>query len=235
MRLAFSVATRAKADVLLIDEVLAVGDADFQRKCFEYFKKLKHDKRTVVFVSHDMEAVRKYCDRAILIDASQLIKAGTADEVASAYSKLFAISQEIKVENPMSWGDGSADIEGIELKELDGKIKLSFELIATEDADDVTYGFSFYDSQGIQIVATNNRLNSDPTMSLKAGAKSRVIYEFDNVFNDGRYMVDIAVEDESATVVKCWKKEAAVIDIMREKRLPGILNYEIRYQGDRDA
>ena len=54
VRLAFSVATRSEADVLLIDEVLAVGDADFQRKCFDYFKKLKKDKQTVVFVTHDM-------------------------------------------------------------------------------------------------------------------------------------------------------------------------------------
>ena len=67
VRLAFSVATRAKADILLIDEVLAVGDADFQRKCFEYFKRLKKAKTTVVFVSHDMNAVREYCDRAVLI------------------------------------------------------------------------------------------------------------------------------------------------------------------------
>src|SRR5690606_5036446 len=66
VRLAFSVATRAEADILLIDEVLAVGDADFQRKCFHYFKTLKKLKKTVVFVTHDMTAVDEYCDRAIL-------------------------------------------------------------------------------------------------------------------------------------------------------------------------
>ena len=58
VRLAFSMAVRAKADILLIDEVLAVGDADFQRKCFAYFKKLKKDNITVIFVSHNMDAVR---------------------------------------------------------------------------------------------------------------------------------------------------------------------------------
>src|SRR4029079_5287087 len=68
VRLAFSMAVRAKADILLVDEVLAVGDADFQRKCFNYFKSLKKNRQTVVFVSHDMEAVKEYCDRALLID-----------------------------------------------------------------------------------------------------------------------------------------------------------------------
>ncbi len=75
VRLAFSVATiLAESDILLIDEVLAVGDADFQRKCFNYFKKLKKDKKTVVFVSHDMDAVREYCDRALLIDDSKVVQ-----------------------------------------------------------------------------------------------------------------------------------------------------------------
>ncbi len=88
VRLAFSVATRAEADILLVDEVLAVGDAEFQRKCFQYFRKLKKDKKTVVFVSHDMGAVKEYCDRAILIEKSEIIKSGKVSEVASAYTKL---------------------------------------------------------------------------------------------------------------------------------------------------
>ncbi|HMH30872.1 MAG TPA: ABC transporter ATP-binding protein, partial [Methylomirabilota bacterium] len=68
VRLAFSMAVRAEADILLIDEVLAVGDADFQRKCFDYFRSLKGAGTTVVFVTHDMDAVREYCDQAILIE-----------------------------------------------------------------------------------------------------------------------------------------------------------------------
>lgn len=80
VRLAFSMAVRAKADILLIDEVLAVGDADFQRKCLEYFKQLKKKKKTVIFVSHDMDSVNEYCDRAILIEDSKIIKEGSVSE-----------------------------------------------------------------------------------------------------------------------------------------------------------
>lgn len=90
VRLAFSVATRADADVLLIDEVLAVGDADFQRKCFNYFRSLKDSGKTVVFVTHDMVSVKEYCDRAILIENSKMVFEGSASETADRYLKLFS-------------------------------------------------------------------------------------------------------------------------------------------------
>ena len=68
VRLAFSVAVQVDAEILLIDEVLAVGDAAFQQKCFDQFERLKSEGRTIVFVTHDMNAVERYCDRAMVID-----------------------------------------------------------------------------------------------------------------------------------------------------------------------
>jgi ABC-2 type transport system ATP-binding protein len=90
VRLAFSVATRAEADILLIDEVLAVGDADFQRKCFDYFRSLKKKGTTVVFVTHDMSAVKDYCDRVILVEDGVIKSEGEASSVAKEYTKLFS-------------------------------------------------------------------------------------------------------------------------------------------------
>ncbi len=88
VRIAFSVATRAKADILLIDEVLAVGDAGFQRKCYDHFHTLKEGDTTIVFVSHDMAAVRQFCDRAILIEDSRIVAEGSAEDVATRYTEL---------------------------------------------------------------------------------------------------------------------------------------------------
>ena len=85
VRLAFSIAIRAKGDILLLDEVLAVGDSAFQQKCFNYFEELKADKKTVVFVSHDMSAITRFCDRAVYIEEGKLIMDGTAAEVADLY------------------------------------------------------------------------------------------------------------------------------------------------------
>jgi len=90
VRIAFSVATRARADILLIDEVLAVGDAAFQRKCFEHFHALKSSDTTIVFVTHDMGSIRKFCDRVILIEDTRVLAEGSAEEIATRYTELFA-------------------------------------------------------------------------------------------------------------------------------------------------
>jgi len=82
VRLAFSIAIQANTDILVLDEVLAVGDAAFQQKCFDYFERLKKDKKTIVIVTHDMSAVKRFCDRAVLIDQGDLKLIGSPDEVA---------------------------------------------------------------------------------------------------------------------------------------------------------
>lgn len=88
VRLAFSIAIRAKGDILLLDEVLAVGDAAFQQKCQDYFKSL-HGNQTVILVTHAMGDVEKYCDRAILIEKGKIKLNGNPKKVANAYKKLW--------------------------------------------------------------------------------------------------------------------------------------------------
>ncbi len=86
VRLAFSVAIQAKSDILVLDEVLAVGDEAFQRKCNDYFMQARAEKKTIILVTHSMEAVRKYCNRAVMIDKGKVKVLGTPDEVANQYS-----------------------------------------------------------------------------------------------------------------------------------------------------
>lgn len=89
VRLAFSIAIRAKGDILLLDEVLAVGDAEFQKKCEDYFASL-HGNQTVILVTHSMDNVRKFCDRAILIEKGRVALDSTPDDVARAYENLWS-------------------------------------------------------------------------------------------------------------------------------------------------
>ena len=87
VRLAFSVAIKAQGDILVLDEVLAVGDEAFQRKCDTFFANIKKDPtKTVILVTHDMSAVKKYCNKAILIKDGNIIVSGDKDEVADKYS-----------------------------------------------------------------------------------------------------------------------------------------------------
>ncbi len=88
VRLAFSIAIRARGDILLLDEVLAVGDAAFQQKCNDYFASL-HGNQTVILVTHSMDNVKRFCDRAILIDDGKIKIAGEPEKVAEAYGKLW--------------------------------------------------------------------------------------------------------------------------------------------------
>lgn len=85
VRLAFSIAIRAQSDILLIDEVLAVGDAAFQQKCYSYFETLKRQMRTVVLVTHDMSAAERFCTRAMLIEQGAIKSIGIAGVVADTY------------------------------------------------------------------------------------------------------------------------------------------------------
>jgi ABC-type polysaccharide/polyol phosphate transport system ATPase subunit/ABC-type polysaccharide/polyol phosphate export permease len=88
VRLAFSVAIQVDADVLLVDEVLAVGDSSFQRRCFQEFDRLRREGRTVVLVTHDMEALRRHCDRALLLESQQVIAVGKPERIADRYEEL---------------------------------------------------------------------------------------------------------------------------------------------------
>ena len=87
VRLAFSIAIRAHADILLLDEVLAVGDEAFQKKCYSYFDKLKREKRTVILVTHDMAAVERFCTKAVFIEDGHVKMIGKPYRIAAAYSR----------------------------------------------------------------------------------------------------------------------------------------------------
>lgn len=88
VRLGFAVAVQVDADVLLVDEVLAVGDASFQRKCFERFEQLKEEGRTIIFVTHDMNAVERFSDRAMLLERGHVQEIGEPDRIARRYQEI---------------------------------------------------------------------------------------------------------------------------------------------------
>ena len=90
MRLAFAIATEVNPDILLIDEILAVGDGEFRRKCFERIEQFRTLGKTILFVSHDLGSIRQFCDRVLLLHGGELIEDGPADVVISRYEALLA-------------------------------------------------------------------------------------------------------------------------------------------------
>lgn len=116
VRLAFSIAIKADADILVLDEVLAVGDEAFQRKCFNYFAKLKKAKKTVILVTHDMNSVERFCNKAIMINKGRIAERGNPALVAQKYRELFMDKDEKGVKK----SDGR-----IENKNIDAKVSFS--------------------------------------------------------------------------------------------------------------
>jgi ABC-type polysaccharide/polyol phosphate transport system ATPase subunit len=125
VRLAFSVAIQADAQILLMDEVLAVGDARFQEKCFDVFARYKREGKTVVLVTHDVGSVNLYCDRALLLDHGRLHADGPAAEVTALYRRMMGAVSEAEdsrggIEAGDRWGTRDVEITGVRLLDIDG-------------------------------------------------------------------------------------------------------------------
>jgi ABC-type polysaccharide/polyol phosphate transport system ATPase subunit len=100
MRLAFSVATEVDPDILLVDEILAVGDFSFQEKCFDRLRRFRESGKTILLVTHNMTAVRDQCDRVILLDKGRLLMDGTPEEAIEMYTRDAMAQEPVLVEAP---------------------------------------------------------------------------------------------------------------------------------------
>jgi len=132
VRLAFSTAVQTDPDILLVDEVLAVGDMDFQQKCFEVFEQYKKDKVTMLFVSHDLSAVRRFCDKTLLLNNGRQIDFGETNRVIDKYIykeerqvNQVAEKKEIEENNEVEekkgrWGNKRMEILGVKFIDKNG-------------------------------------------------------------------------------------------------------------------
>jgi ABC-type polysaccharide/polyol phosphate transport system ATPase subunit len=121
VRLGFSVAINVQPDILLVDEVLAVGDEAFQRKCLERFTDLKRDGKTVIIVSHAMGSVVTMCDHVIWFKKGHKMADGKPREVVEAYTGSIVLNEHRPTEHGDRWGSGEARIERVELLDRFGK------------------------------------------------------------------------------------------------------------------
>lgn len=134
VRLAFSVAIKAQGDILILDEVLAVGDEAFQRKCNDYFMERKHSGKTTILVTHDMNAVKKYCNKAVLIENGLVKVVGNPDDVANQYS--LDNASDTKAMNE----DYVAETESVAVSDLKVRLLSSPQIAPTEEiAFEISY------------------------------------------------------------------------------------------------
>lgn len=186
VRLAFSIAIRARSDILLLDEVLAVGDAAFQQKCFNYFEELKAQKRTVVFISHDMGAVRRFCTEAIYIDKGKIIARGTPQEIADIYTVENIETAQIEASKKSYTLPDAYSISSKVTDQTKDKVSLAISY-KTKDEEPMYIGLSLM-KDGVSIA----EINTLPDMTVtQSGTLS---YTLDtSLLNAGIYQIDVAL------------------------------------------
>jgi len=231
VRIAFSVATRARADVLLIDEVLAVGDEAFQRKCFEHFHALKKRGTTIVFVTHNMSAVRQFCDRALLIEDSRIVAEGDADDIATQYTQLFTptahTAQSPAAPEPEEaakdrWGEGGAHYTSViapQAVTTEDDIVIELEAAADSDIDEAVFGLLISNSSGTVVLGTDSLLRKTRCGGLQASQRVRAQWSVPNVLSDGLHYVDVSIIDDGGTVHDYWK-DAASFTVVKDEKSP---------------
>jgi len=213
VRLAFSMAIRAEADILLVDEVLAVGDADFQRKCYEYFSLMKKKNKTIVFVTHDMSAVQQFCDRGIFIEKNEIILAGSAQEIANAYSKMFLEEAQERQKKDKKeatstksiWGDGAAKFIDPEIVAEKDLITINAKVQANKTLNRPIIGFLVKNTSGQVLFGTNTQKLRIELPKLTAGETRTISWSIPNILNEGIYTVDMAISYSQGITAQWWE------------------------------
>lgn len=207
VRLAFSIAIRAKGDILLLDEVLAVGDAAFQKKCLDYFNELKRNKQTVVLVTHDMNSVERFCDRAMLIESGEIYVMGKSTDVAREYEEMF-IKDDMKKNNTKASNDNIYTNDKVKLSKYEitqngkktskikalNKFTINLTITATVDIKSFLIGINIKNYEGRVVMTTDNTMHSKLSF-LRANQPVILSFTFDNILTNGIYSVNIGAYD----------------------------------------
>lgn len=200
VRLAFSIAIQVDAEILLIDEVLAVGDATFQQKCFDEFHRLKREGRTILFVTHDMGDVQRFCDRAMLMEKGRLVDVGDPAAIAKRYNEInFGRMREAAGVDPSGLRDGERDADILDtwFEDRDGQriavvahgeaCCACMEVHFNHELTDPIFGVALRNDAGHTVFATSTALEHGATGRFAAGERTVVRMRFENWLTAGRY------------------------------------------------
>jgi lipopolysaccharide transport system ATP-binding protein len=204
VRLAFAVAAHLETEILFVDEVLAVGDAEFQRRCLDKMQNVVRDGRTIIFVSHNMAAVKSLCQRAILLDGGRVVRDGGVDEVVDAYLATGRIAPEdgaIPDAAPRT-GTGEARLRRLALRDHTGEtvsqlylgdrmtVEMTFEV--RQPVTDAVAVVSLSSLDGVRAATAYSIAENQPAWTFAPGWH-RIVVDLDAVLLPRRYTLDIAL------------------------------------------
>lgn len=216
VRLAFSIAIRAHADILLLDEVLAVGDEAFQKKCYSYFDKLKREKRTVILVTHDMAAVERFCTKAVFIEDGHVKMIGKPYRIAAAYSRSNSQNYD-RTTGLNSDNEGTVPFK-IVLRGTDGKEKTMYDFEETMTVD-LSWQQKGVKHVGVAIFRENGEYVYGPnTYQEKTSAikDQTARYTVKLNLNEGRYFIKAGLMGANDTKVIAFIEEGPFFSVQRD-------------------
>jgi ABC-type polysaccharide/polyol phosphate transport system ATPase subunit len=198
VRLAFSVAIQVDAEILLIDEVLAVGDASFQQKCFDVFNQMRDEGKTIVFVTHDMSALARFCHRALLLERGSMVHLGEPKDVADRYLEInFGRDPDALDPDGARGGDGDGRVLDVWVEDGKGRrlpavpqgermtIRVLVEFMVEVEDPQASVYLHNEDQKAVLVTAT--WLQHDHSGDFSAGDRVLFSFSFDNVLAPGRY------------------------------------------------
>ncbi|MCS7464251.1 ABC transporter ATP-binding protein [Paenibacillus doosanensis] len=214
VRLAFSLAINVDPDVLIIDEALAVGDEVFQRKCFKKFEEFKAKGKTIIFVSHDLNAIRALCNRVALIYDGNLIYEGTSNDVANYYQKMTLTANldqldnsEKKEKKDIRYGNGKAKITSFKLLDENGEessifktgkaIQIEVEAVAEDFIEEPVLGVLFKTINGVEVFGSNSKILGCKIHSINSKDFLRYTFKFPMHLNEGTYFLSLGITDQA--------------------------------------
>lgn len=238
MRLAFSVATARRPDILIVDEALSVGDAYFQHKSFNRIREFRKAGTTLLIVSHDRQAIQTICDRALLLDHGRLALEGAPEEVMDFFSAMIAereqntIRQERLADNRIRTisGTGEASIAGVVLTSPEGKavdvietgspVTLQVTVDINRDIERLVLGFMIKDRMGQAIYGINTHRINRPLENLKAGEQVTYSYHFSANLGKGNYSVALSLSRLDSHLDKNfeWRDFALIFHVINTRK-----------------
>lgn len=238
MRLAFSVATAVRPDVLIVDEALSVGDAYFQHKSFERIREFRKHGTTLLIVSHDRQAIQSICDRAILLRAGEIAMQGAPESVMDYYNALLAEhqAQDVRLEEGAGGrprlvsGTGEATVASIELLDEDGKalevvdvgqlVRLRVEVAVHAPLRRLVLGYGIKDRLGQIVYGTNTELKQRPLLDVRAGERYVFDIRFPANLGQGSYSIHTALSSSETHLVNNyeWRELALVFNVINIRK-----------------
>jgi lipopolysaccharide transport system ATP-binding protein len=226
LRLAFSVAVHLQPEILFLDEVLAVGDSAFQIKCFNKMQDIRNEGRTIIFVSHNMQAITRICKRAIYLSEGRIINDGPAHEIASTYlSSHLSKSAEIKWEDlSEAPGNDIARLCAVRVRTEDGEVTdvvdiskpigVEMEYEVFESGHVLVPNFHFFNEEGIYLFVIGDR---DPAWRRRPRVPGRYVstgWIPGNFLSEGTVIVDAALSTPSPVVLHFNQREAVAFQVI---------------------